>query len=121
MDYTPGKLHAFARERMIPRVAAVAEALAVDMIGLVSTPGPPRSKAGSPPHIDTLRKSGRHLSESIYTEHKVDDKAVYSRVGTDLAHGRYTDQGTSRMAARPWCLATLKDSRDTISHGLGVR
>lgn len=120
MDYRPGKLRDYVRAQMAPRVAAVAEGLADLMVAKVSTPGPPRSKGGTPPHIDTLRKSGRHLYESIGAYHQVEDKAVYSDVGTNLPHGLYTDQGTMRMAARPWCLETLKEERPYIARGLGV-
>lgn len=69
--------------------------------------GSSRSKPGEFPHKDfgTLRSriAQDHPSDSLVT-----------RVGTNLAYGKYLEFGTAKMRSRPWLRRTLAEEREPI-------
>lgn len=65
------------------------------------------SNPGEPPHIDT-----KTLHESITTEtQRMPNGEVETRVGTNVAYGRYLEIGTSKMKPRPWLRPALQGIR----------
>lgn len=77
----------------------------------IATPGPPRSRPGSSPHID----SGR-LIRSV--EADSDAGTLRGVIYSNQEHAVYTEEGTRRMAARPWMLPALKDAADDAAREL---
>jgi hypothetical protein len=73
-------------------------------VELISTPGPPRSTPGNPPHVDT-----GDLVVSV--ESSVDNRDMTGRVGTNLEYGLYLETGTKRgLAPRPWLRRALAET-----------
>jgi hypothetical protein len=68
-----------------------------DVRALISTPYPPPSAPGEPPHLRTgnLRESYTHVVERSY------DPGPTLYVGSNVRQARYLEYGTSRMAPRP--------------------
>ena len=69
------------------------------------------SKPGDPPHKQT-----GHLLRSITREMA---SQFVGRVGTNLKYGRWLEQGTSKMAARPWLVRSLNEMASRINQILG--
>lgn len=65
------------------------------------------SKPGEPPH----RQTGR-LRASVAQEHE--PAKLTSRVGTNVAYGKFLELGTAKMAARPWLRRTLANNRNKV-------
>lgn len=63
----------------------------------LSTPFPPPSAPGRPPH----RRTGR-LRSSIRSVVFVTPKSVTLQTGSDLDYSLFTELGTARMAPRPY-------------------
>jgi hypothetical protein len=77
-------------------------------VELISTPGPPRSSPGNPPHVDTGA-----LVASI--ESSVDNRDMTGRVGTNLEYGLYLELGTKRgLAPRPWLRRALAETMSRV-------
>lgn len=87
---------------------------------VVSIPGPPRSRPGQPPHIDT-----DVFHPSIRAEYNPEDpEGLTVVVGSDEEYSLYLELGTGRMAARPWLRNTFAARQDAIKQtaiaGLGT-
>lgn len=68
-----------------------------DVRANISTPYPPASRPGEPPH----RRRGR-LRSSMRATVFVDSNDVVLQAGSDLKYSTFLEVGTSRMAARPY-------------------
>lgn len=68
----------------------------------LSGPFPPASFPGEPPHLRTGR-----LRASVTWELGQDALGLYAAVGTNVDYGRYLEDGTDRLAARPWLKSAL--------------
>jgi phage gpG-like protein len=79
--------------------------------GTGGTPGSKRnygsnpSAPGEPPH----KQYGR-LRASVATE----VEGMRGRVGTNVDYGRYLEQGTRKMAPRPWLKRSLDETKADI-------
>jgi hypothetical protein len=98
------------------RVNSAAEFLRGEMRVMIGIQGPPQSKPGEPPHIDT-----GNLIHSLGIIPGQDGSYIFSDVGTDVEYGIFLELGTANMAARPWCLRSLRESderiRQILEHG----
>lgn len=81
---------------------------------LISTPYPPPSRPGEPPH----RRTGR-LRASVAREVTWDESTVIGRVGSNVKYAKWLELGTSRMAARPWLRRALIETRNAIAKIIG--
>ena len=63
------------------------------------------SKPGEPPHVQTGRLRGGVARERV---------GMVGRVGTNVKYGRSLEQGTKKMAKRPWLLRALLERRAAI-------
>lgn len=82
-----------------------------EMRALIGIQGPPRSLPGEPPRID----SG-DLIDSLFVDS--DPAGLRARCGSTVAHAAYTEEGTDRMAARPWFLVSILSTADDIAREL---
>ena len=73
------------------------------------------SVPGSPPAIDT----GRLVQSITHSVEEVDGSTVEGRVGTNVVYGRMLEEGTSKMAPRPWLYPALAKKRDRIHQLIG--
>lgn len=91
----------------LARVEAGAEIKAAAEIGrdiareVIGKQGPPRSRPGQPPHMDT-----RRLRDGIAAEY--DKATITSRFGTNVPYGRNLEQGTRAIAKRPWLFVAVQ-------------
>jgi phage gpG-like protein len=67
------------------------------------------TKAHSLPGDFPYKQSG-HLRRNVASE--VDGRLLLSRYGTNVKYGKYLEQGTKRMAARPWMSLTNAAKRE---------
>lgn len=74
----------------------------------ISTPGPPRSEPGQPPHVDT-----GDLLASI--EERVDRPGLVGQVSSDEPQSVYMELGTVNVAARPAWVPALTEHADEIA------
>jgi hypothetical protein len=79
---------------------------------LISTQGPPRSRPGQPPHIDTSE-----LIQSV--DHATDFANLVTHVGSDVPHAYWTEVGTVNMAPRPWLRRACIEKADEVAKELG--
>lgn len=95
------------RSKLASNITNASGFLQERMAYTIGIQGPPRSKAGEAPHIDTGK-----LIESLYVE--MDAESLVARIGTTVEYGAYLERGTDRMAPRPWCLSSLKQTKDEL-------
>ena len=92
--------------KLTRRLGVVGEIVASYARESISTPtrtaGP--SLPGEPPHADTgtLRKS---------VEWKVDEKNLTVEVGSNIPYALMLEQGTANMAARPFLVPSVENTR----------
>lgn len=55
-----------------------------------------------------------HLRQSITHDVEQDGETVTGRVGSNVIYGIFTENGTSRMAPRPWLKPSLAINREKI-------
>ena|ERR1700735_2803378 len=109
MPWTGDSFFDSIRDRIGNGVTKAADTLSQRLTEKVSTPGPPRSKAGEAPHIDKNKLHGQMTFDP--EDGEPDPEA---RAGTTRPYGVYLEKGTSRMAARPWALSTLLETKPEI-------
>jgi len=99
-----------AVEEAITRGTIRVQAEAVRLVGQFSGPplGSP-SAPGEPPHVRTGT-----LRRSIGFETFRIGRMFVGRVGTNLKYGRWLEEGTSRMAPRPYLRPALDSQRNRI-------
>lgn len=66
------------------------------------------SAPGDPPATDTARLIG-----SVRTNYP---EIMKSEVGSDVIYAPMVEGGTSRMAARPWLMPSLKENQESIQN-----
>lgn len=74
----------------------------------ISIQGPPASKPGEPPHIE----SGK-LIESW--EPEIDRDALVARIASDVPHSVYLEIGTDTIEPRPYVAPTLMTKGDELA------
>jgi hypothetical protein len=102
------------RRQFAVLVGVAGQNLAARMQARIDIQGPPRSNPGDPPHMDTTELHGSVHS----TVNSSDPDHPTATAGSSVPQAVYTEMGTSKMAARPWCLSTFKDTRDKIRRDL---
>lgn len=72
------------------------------------------SAGGEYPAVDmgTLLRSITHSVD-------IEDGETVGRVGTNLLYGKFLEEGTSRMAPRPWLSPSLNKNKDKIRQLIG--
>lgn len=93
------------------RMAAAAAHTHAAMVRKVSTPGPPRSSPGSPPHVDT-----GDLRKSLQPEVVRTGNTIRGTVSSSVPHALMLEYGTSKMAARPFMRPTVLEERETVTN-----
>jgi len=88
------------RNELRKRMPLVVEALRSAVVKAISTPCPPHSAPYTPPHAETGK-----LRQSIFGE--VSEDGLTGIVGTPLEYGRFLEEGTRKMAPRPYLRATF--------------
>jgi hypothetical protein len=111
MNWLGDQVAAAIRARLGANLRPACDLLAARCRSRIATPGPPRSRPGQSPHID----SGR-LIRSVVAG--ADPGSLRGYVQSDVEHAAYTEEGTRRMAARPWMLPALKDAADDAAREL---
>jgi HK97 gp10 family phage protein len=104
VTYTPlaGQGVAEIRREMVGRVTTATAVLHRETVKAVSRSGPPRSKPGEPPRVDTAR-----LRQSIQPSVVDEGSVIRGRVGTNVEYAPLLEYGTSKMAPRPFLRSTL--------------
>jgi len=74
----------------------------------ISIQGPPPSKPGEPPHIDT----GRLIASY---DHAIEARSLTAHVGTPTPYAAHLEEGTDTMAARPHVIPSLLEQADKIA------
>ncbi len=95
------------------RIVAAGDHLVSAARDLIDTPYPPASRPSSAPH----RRSGA-LYGSVMQEFNA--SLMQSRIGTSLAHGKFTELGTVKMAPRPWLRRALLEQESAIVGIIGA-
>lgn len=58
------------------------------------------------------RQSG-HLIKNV--PYEVDGEELMARFGTNVKYGRYLEEGTKRMAKRPWLTRVIKETKNEVN------
>ncbi|WP_422928560.1 hypothetical protein [Singulisphaera sp. PoT] len=99
------------RNRMLDGVDQAGGLLAMAIKEKISVQGPPRSKPGDPPHID----SGDLIASY---DHATDAARLTAHVGTPIPYAHYLEEGTDTMAARPHIIPALLENADDIARAM---
>ena len=94
------------------RVEAVGQMIARRMQSRVSMPYPPASKADTPPHLRSGDFAGSITYLMLDTGNVV--QASMGSFDEELVYPKMLEEGTSKMAARPWCLSTFVDNQAEV-------
>lgn len=109
MKWFGAKLQKDVKQEMLRRLAQVGEIVASEVRKNISestrSGGP--SIAGEFPHADT-----GFLRKSIVSEVLPDRMTV--RVGTPVIYGKYLEEGTENMEARPFLIRTAREMQPRI-------
>ena len=89
------------RQRLAPKMGAVAAAIRAQLPAVLGTPGPAPSRPGEAPR----RQSGRLLAGTRAVVNPDNSVSILS-----TAVGAMLDTGTRRMASRPWVKRVLDGS-----------
>lgn len=101
IQFSTGRIIKRSRTATTKAFKQAAKEMTVAITNLIDTPGPPRSKPGSPPHVDT----GNLLAATKVVS---SGRQVFVRTPQ---YGIFLDGGTSRMAARPFIRKAIHDKR----------
>jgi HK97 gp10 family phage protein len=101
------------------RVGAATALVHREMVKKVSTPGPPRSTPGNPPHVGFKMRKGKPtgggaLRQSIQPTVVRTGNTIVGDVTANVEHAGYLEFGTSRMAARPFIRPTMAEQRENV-------
>lgn len=96
----------FARKKVSGAVPALASAMQRDLRAVIDTPYPPASRPGKPPH----KRTGYLQSHAVVKGTPVAPGGFARIVIRAPEYGMfYLEQGTKRMAPRPWIKPTIFD------------
>jgi HK97 gp10 family phage protein len=96
------------RAELARRLPVVGEMLRAAIVNNISEPSRPiRSAPGEFPHADTGK-----LRQSIFSD--LDRERMVVTVGTPLEYGRFLEDGTRNMEARPYLRPTCLDMQETL-------
>jgi hypothetical protein len=95
--YDPRK---YVRDAKVALMESVAFQVAETAKEVVGVQGPPPSRPGEPPHVDTGALRAGMIGE-------VDPSTGEARVGSTAPYGALLDRGTGHIAPRPWVEPTL--------------
>jgi hypothetical protein len=111
VNWLGAAVSAAIKARLGANLRPACDLLAARARSTIATPGPPRSRPGSPPHID----SGALLRS---VKAGADPGSLRGYVQADVEHAAYLEEGTRRMAARPWLLPALTEAADDAAREL---
>lgn len=94
------------------RVAMATGHLHAEITKTISKSGPPRSKPGEPPHVDTGA-----LRQSLQPSGPIrDGNKIRGTVSTSSEYAPHLEYGTSKMEPRPFLRPTLAEQTEAIKH-----
>lgn len=94
---------------MTDRTAAATAVVHREMVKKISKPGPPRSAAGEPPHVDTAR-----LRQSLQPSVVRTGNTIRGTVSTNVEYAPYLEYGTSAMQPRPFMRSTIAEQVEPV-------
>jgi len=110
--WNDNRLTASVRREAASRLTMCGQVLRSHIVRLLSTPffavGP--SKPGEPPHARTGRLRNSITAPPVLPT----DHPMQMLVGTNVEYAPFLEQGTKKMAARPFISRAIKDMRSTI-------
>lgn len=110
LDWKGDRASDAVRKGLAEGLTKGAEILADQMVRIMGTDhGGVPSTPGNPPNVQTS-----HLRNSIgYVPATPDSLVAFA--GTNVIYGKYLEDGTSKMAPRPWALPSMRLVKDQIT------
>jgi len=103
-------------EKAIARVTIKVQREALRLVSQHKSPPPSPATGDSPPHLDTGTLA-RSIQSETWRDRMTGD--FFGRVGTNIEYGGKLEEGTSRMAPRPWLRPALTSQEKTLKIEVG--